>query len=123
MSCVQIPEENQAAALLHYLGISRTRKGYWYIRWILEWGRQEEMDEARFYTRLVRRCKVPRLQMARDMYRAQRRVDTLRNYLEEAEYGNHWEETKREYGAAENRPQGYRSYDTSKRGRHDLGNL
>ena len=43
------------------------------------------MDEARFYTRLVRRCKVPRLQMARDMYRAQRRVDTLRNYLEEAE--------------------------------------
>ena len=48
MSCVQIPEENQAAALLHYLGISRTRKGYWYIRWILEWGRQEEMDEARF---------------------------------------------------------------------------
>ena len=25
------------------------------------------------------------LQMARDMYRAQRRVDTLRNYLEEAE--------------------------------------
>ena len=27
----------------------------------------------------------PRLQMARDMYRAQRRVDTLRNYLEEAE--------------------------------------
>ena len=43
------------------------------------------MDEARFYTWLVRRCKVPRLQMARDMYRAQRRVDTLRNYLEEAE--------------------------------------
>ena len=83
--CAKIPEENQAAALLHYLGISRTRKGYWYIRWILEWGRQEEMDEARFYTRLVRRCKVPRLQMARDMYRAQRRVDTLRNYLEEAE--------------------------------------
>ena len=79
MSCVQIPEENQAAALLHYLGISRTRKGYWYIRWILEWGRQEEMDEARFYTRLVRRCKVPRLQMARDMYRALHRVDTLRN--------------------------------------------
>lgn len=35
MSCVQIPEENQAAALLHYLGISRTRKDYWYIRWIL----------------------------------------------------------------------------------------
>ena len=62
--CAKIPEENQAAALLHYLGISRTRKGYWYIRWILEWGRQEEMDEARFYTRLVRRCKVPRLQMA-----------------------------------------------------------
>ena len=83
--CAKIPEENQAAALLHYLGISRTRKGYWYIRWILEWGRQEERDEARFYTRLVRRCKVPRLQMARDMYRAQRRVDTLRNYLEEAE--------------------------------------
>ncbi|UQT48956.1 hypothetical protein M5E87_02455 [Flavonifractor plautii] len=83
--CAKIPEENQAAALLHYLGISRTRKGYWYIRWILEWGRQEEMDEARFYTRLVRRCKVPRLQMARDMYRALRRVDTLRNYLEEAE--------------------------------------
>ena len=27
-----------AAALLHYLGISRTRKGYWYIRWIWEWG-------------------------------------------------------------------------------------
>ena len=45
--CAKIPEENQAAALLHYLGISRTRKGYWYIRWILEWGRQEEMDEAR----------------------------------------------------------------------------
>lgn len=85
MSCVQIPEENQAAALLHYLGISRTRKGYWYIRWILEWGRQEEMDEARFYTRLVRRCKVPRPQMTRDMYRVLRRVDTLRNYLEEAE--------------------------------------
>ena len=83
--CAKIPEENQAAALLHYLGISRTRKGYWYIRWILEWGQQEEMDEARFYTWLVRRCKVPRLQMARDMYRAQRRVDTLRNYLEEAE--------------------------------------
>ena len=83
--CAKIPEENQAAALLHYLGISRTRKGYWYIRWILEWGRQEEMDEARFYTRLVRRCKVPRLQMARDMYRAQRRVDTLRNYREEAD--------------------------------------
>ena len=61
--CAKIPEENQAAALLHYLGISRTRKGYWYIRWILEWGRQEE----------------------RDMYRAQRRVDTLRNYLEGAE--------------------------------------
>lgn len=72
--CAKIPEENQAAALLHYLGISRTRKGYWYIRWILEWGQQEEMDEARFYTWLVRRCKVPRLQMARDMYRAQRRV-------------------------------------------------
>ena len=34
--CAKIPEENQAAALLHYLGISRTRKGYWYIRWILE---------------------------------------------------------------------------------------
>ena len=83
--CAKIPEENQAAALLHYLGISRTRKGYWYIRWILEWGQQEEMDEARFYTWLVRRCKVPRLQMARDMYRAQRRVDTLRNYLEGAE--------------------------------------
>ena len=83
--CAKIPEENQAAALLHYLGISRTRKGYWYIRWILEWGRQEEMDEARFYTRLVRRCKVPRLQMARDMYRALHRVDTLRNYLEGAE--------------------------------------
>ena len=83
--CAKIPEENQAAALLHYLGISRTWKGYWYIRWILEWGQQEEMDEARFYTWLVRRCKVPRLQMARDMYRAQRRVDTLRNYLEEAE--------------------------------------
>ena len=80
--CAKIPEENQAAALLHYLGISRTRKGYWYIRWILEWGRQEEMDEARFYTRLVRRCKVPRLQMARDMYRALHRVDTLRNYLD-----------------------------------------
>lgn len=57
--CAKIPEENQAAALLHYLGISRTRKGYWYIRWILEWGQQEEMDEARFYTWLVRRCKVP----------------------------------------------------------------
>lgn len=82
---LKFQRKNQAAALLHYLGISRTRKGYWYIRWILEWGRQEEMDEARFYTRLVRRCKVPRLQMARDMYRAQRRVDTLRNYLEEAE--------------------------------------
>ena len=40
--CAKIPEENQAAALLHYLGISRTRKGYWYIRWILEWGQQEE---------------------------------------------------------------------------------
>ena len=33
--CAKIPEENQAAALLHYLGISRTWKGYWYIRWIL----------------------------------------------------------------------------------------
>ena len=41
--CAKIPEENQAAALLHYLGISRTWKGYWYIRWILEWGQQEEM--------------------------------------------------------------------------------
>ena len=83
--CAKIPEENQAAALLHYLASAGPGKGYWYIRWILEWGQQEEMDEARFYTWLVRRCKVPRLQMARDMYRAQRRVDTLRNYLEEAE--------------------------------------
>ena len=41
-------------------------------------------------------CKVPRLQMARDMYRAQRRVDTLRNYLEEAEsvQAGTWQQTQ-----------------------------
>ena len=82
--CTKIPEENQVAALLHYLGISRVRKGYWYIRSILEWGKQEEMDEARFYSRLAHQYKVPRPQMVMSMYRVLRRVDPLRDYLEEA---------------------------------------
>lgn len=83
--CAKIPEENQGGGAAALSGHQPDPEGL--LVYPVDFGVGAAGGDGRsavLYP-LVRRCKVPRLQMARDMYRAQRRVDTLRNYLEEAE--------------------------------------